>query len=230
MFALRAAAENTSRVRAPAPVGSACRAEGRRNQSVIDRNLGIIHFPSGDGLGCPSSDGKYRDDSHRLTDHLTTRSVTSQGSTPTGWTSPSARPELAEHRAGTSMGTTTTASATSPPTARTTTIASPVRSRRSGGAGDRLRDEAVVGRRRAARSRRRQSACLRLGGVGAEALARGHARSRGTACASRGASARVIGVRALAAIIGLGGLVVPDALHWRIDRAVAGLCLVTGGR
>jgi hypothetical protein len=47
MFALHAAAANTSRVRAPAPVGSACRAEGRRNQSVIDRNLGIIHFPSG---------------------------------------------------------------------------------------------------------------------------------------------------------------------------------------
>jgi hypothetical protein len=32
------------------------------NQPVIDLNLVIIHFPSGDGLGCPSSDGKYRDD------------------------------------------------------------------------------------------------------------------------------------------------------------------------
>jgi hypothetical protein len=31
-------------------------------ESVIDLDLEIIHFPSGDGLGCPSPDGKYRDD------------------------------------------------------------------------------------------------------------------------------------------------------------------------
>ena len=36
--------------------------EVRPNQSVIDLNLEIIHFPLRDGLGCPSTDGKYRDD------------------------------------------------------------------------------------------------------------------------------------------------------------------------
>lgn len=81
-------------LRRPRPASAV--SEVRPNDSVIDRNLGIIHFPSGDGLRCPSPDGKYRDDSRRLTDHLTTRSVTSLGSTPTGRTSLSALPELGQ--------------------------------------------------------------------------------------------------------------------------------------
>lgn len=60
------------------PNAASAVSEACRNRPVIDLNLEIIHFPSGDGLGCPSSDGKYRDDDRRVTDRLRTRSPASR--------------------------------------------------------------------------------------------------------------------------------------------------------
>jgi hypothetical protein len=54
--------------RSAKPAIECCSGRSFQNGSVSDPNLEIIHFPSGDGLGCRSSDGKYRDGGRRLAD------------------------------------------------------------------------------------------------------------------------------------------------------------------